>query len=82
MKYTNTYVIMNTNDNHFMVVHRECDVDHYHSEHDTYYFEKLLKEGKHKGWQSRNIISYPEKFWKKVLEKGGDLICLIRRPPR
>ena len=33
--------------------------------------QKLLKEGRHKGWQSRNIISYPEKFWKKVLENNG-----------
>lgn len=29
---------------------------------------KLLKEGKHKGWNSRNVTSYPEQFWKKVLE--------------
>lgn len=33
--------------------------------------QRLLDNGTHKGWQSRNIISYPEKFWKKVLENNG-----------
>lgn len=28
---------------------------------------KLIKEGKHQGWKSRNITSYPEKFWINVL---------------
>lgn len=32
---------------------------------------ELIKEGKHKGWQSRNIESYPEKFWKKVLDSNS-----------
>lgn len=27
----------------------------------------LIEQGKHKGWTSRNIHSYPEKFWMKVL---------------
>lgn len=27
-----------------------------------------IKNGTHKGWQSRNIISYPEKFWMKILD--------------
>ena len=30
----------------------------------------LIKEGKFKGWQSRNITSYPEKFWKEVLDNN------------
>ena len=29
--------------------------------------QKLIKEGKYVGWQSRAILSYPEKFFKKVL---------------
>ena len=32
---------------------------------------KLIEEGKHQGWQSRNIRSYPEKFWKDVLDNNG-----------
>lgn len=32
---------------------------------------KLIEEGKHAGWQSRNIISYPEKFWMSVLDNNG-----------
>lgn len=32
---------------------------------------KLIEEGKHQGWQSRNIRSYPEKFWKEVLDNNG-----------
>lgn len=30
-----------------------------------------VKAGKHKGWSSRNILSYPEKFFKKVLNLNG-----------
>lgn len=30
--------------------------------------KKLMREGKIKSWQSRNIMSYPEKFFKKVLD--------------
>lgn len=30
-----------------------------------------VQEGKHLGWTSRNVISYPEKFFKSVLEKNG-----------
>lgn len=33
--------------------------------------EKLLKEGRHKGWQSRNIISYAEQFWINVLQNNN-----------
>ncbi len=33
--------------------------------------QKLLAEGRHKGWQSRNIISYPERFWMKVLKNNN-----------
>lgn len=29
------------------------------------------KDGKHIGWQTRNKLSYPEKFFKKVLELNG-----------
>ena len=32
--------------------------------------EKLIKDGLHKGWQSRNIKSYAEKFWQKVLDNN------------
>ena len=31
----------------------------------------LIKNGKHKGWNSRNIESYPETFFKKVLENNN-----------
>ena len=30
-----------------------------------------IQEGRHKGWHTRPIESYPEKFWKKVLENNG-----------
>lgn len=32
---------------------------------------ELIKNGKHKGWASRNIISYPEKFWIEVLKNNS-----------
>lgn len=32
---------------------------------------KLISEGKHNGWKSRNIISYPEKFFMKVLDNNN-----------
>lgn len=32
---------------------------------------KLVKSGKHKGWKSRNIKSYPEIFWENVLTNNG-----------
>lgn len=45
---------------------------------DSEYKEKLrqkqvekVKNGTHKGWQSRNIESYPEKFWKGVLDNNS-----------
>lgn len=31
----------------------------------------LVKQGKHKGWTSRNIISFPEKFWINVLNNNN-----------
>ena len=33
--------------------------------------ERLIKNGIHKGWQSRNILSYPEKFWITVLKNNN-----------
>ena len=33
--------------------------------------QRLIDEGRHKGWQSRNIISYPEKFWMEVLKNNN-----------
>ena len=33
--------------------------------------QKRIKEGKHTGWTTRNIESYPEKFFKKVLENNN-----------
>jgi len=33
--------------------------------------KERIKNGTHKGWQSRNIESYPEKFFKMVLENNG-----------
>lgn len=32
---------------------------------------KLIAEGKHKGWITRNITSYAEKFWIKVLDNNN-----------
>ena len=32
---------------------------------------RLITEGRHKGWQSRNLVSYPERFWKEVLENNN-----------
>lgn len=33
--------------------------------------QRLLDEGTHKGWQSRNITSYAEQFWMQVLDNNG-----------
>jgi very-short-patch-repair endonuclease len=33
--------------------------------------QRLLDNGTHKGWASRNIISYPEKFWMEVLKNNN-----------
>lgn len=33
--------------------------------------QERITAGTHTGWLSRNIASYPEKFWKKVLENNG-----------
>lgn len=33
--------------------------------------QRLLDAGLHKGWQSRNIISYPEQFWMEVLRNNN-----------
>lgn len=30
-----------------------------------------VRNGTHKGWQSRNITSYAEKFWTKILDNNG-----------
>lgn len=30
--------------------------------------KRLIKEGKHNGWTTRNILSYPEKYFKEILE--------------
>ncbi|MEK6881311.1 MAG: DUF559 domain-containing protein [Nanoarchaeota archaeon] len=43
-------------------------------EYRNYFISKLkekIKNGEHKGWQSRKKLSYPEKFFKKVLELNG-----------
>ena len=31
----------------------------------------LIESGKHKGWQTRNIKSYAERFWEEVLKKNN-----------
>lgn len=33
--------------------------------------KEQIAAGTHKGWISRNIVSYPEIFWKKVLDNNG-----------
>lgn len=33
--------------------------------------QERIKNGIHKGWQSRNITSYPEQFWKQVLDNNN-----------
>lgn len=33
--------------------------------------DKRVKSGTHQGWTTRNILSYPERFFKKVLELNG-----------
>lgn len=48
----------------------ECrKIDKVRNGHNAYECSK--KNGTHKPWQSRNIISYPEKFWIKVLDNNG-----------
>lgn len=32
---------------------------------------KAIAEGRHKGWRSRNVLSYPEKVWSEKLAKAG-----------
>lgn len=34
-------------------------------------YKRIVSEGRFKGWQSRNILSYPEKFWADVLNTNG-----------
>jgi very-short-patch-repair endonuclease len=48
------------------------------SNHSKKLMKKLIKEGKHKGWMSRNKKSYPEKFFEAVL-KNNNLLedCLM-----
>lgn len=41
------------------------------SENGTKIMKKRIKNGTHKGWQSRNIISYPEKFFIEVLKNNN-----------
>lgn len=47
----------------------------------SYKQKEKVKNGTHKGWQSRNILSYPEKFFRKVLY-NNELIdnCEINYP--
>lgn len=33
--------------------------------------QKIMQEGRHKGWLTRNIISYAERFWMNVLENNS-----------
>ena len=33
--------------------------------------DKLVASGKHQGWKTRNINSYAEKFWTRVLDNNG-----------
>lgn len=33
--------------------------------------QKLIDEGRHKGWQSRKVRSYAEQFWEKILDNNG-----------
>lgn len=33
--------------------------------------KKMMKNGTYKSWQTRNITSYPEKFWMKVLDNNN-----------
>lgn len=33
--------------------------------------EKIIAENRHLGWQTRNIISYPEKFWMEILDNNS-----------
>lgn len=33
--------------------------------------KERIKNGLHKGWATRNILSYPERFFKKVLDRNG-----------
>ena len=40
---------------------------------------KLVKSGKHRGWKSRNITSYPERFWINVLKNNG--LDFVREKP-
>ena len=39
-------------------------------------YKKIKEEGRFQGWKSRNIKSYAEKFWEKVLDNNG--ICYTR----
>lgn len=34
-------------------------------------YQTMLENGTHKGWQLRNITSYAEQFWMKVLDSNG-----------
>ena len=34
-------------------------------------YKRLVEEGRFKGWQSRNILSYPERFWINILNNNN-----------
>ena len=40
---------------------------------------KLVLEGRHSGWKSRNILSYPEKFFIRVLNNNG-ILFRVNKP--
>lgn len=45
------------------------------------YMDKKVKDGSHKGWTSRNVLSYPEKFFIEVLKNNNIFdICKINYP--
>ena len=41
--------------------------------------ERLISDGSHKGWQSRNILSYAESFWINVLN-NNDIPFISNKP--
>lgn len=41
------------------------------SKNQKFVIERLISDGKHKGWEKRNIISYPEKFFIDVLNNNN-----------
>jgi hypothetical protein len=43
--------------------------------------QENIRNGKHQGWTSRNILSYPEKFFKNVFEVNGYANAFITNYP-